>query len=211
MGKIYCEPQMFLGYIDNNWDQSLRVVLYLVGLLWCFVGISIIADIFMGSIEVITSKEKVVQMPDGSRVTVKIWNATVANLTLMALGSSAPEILLSVIEILQGSFFFRRPGPFHNCWVSCLQSDVYLCGLCGGDSQGRGPNHSSNRSVLHHFGVFVVCVHLVADHSDWLDAKPCDGGGGSFDPGVLPNSGDFVLLGGRRPPGQEARGGKDWP
>jgi len=27
-----------------------------------------------------------------------VWNATVANLTLMALGSSAPEILLSVIE-----------------------------------------------------------------------------------------------------------------
>lgn len=29
---------------------------------------------------------------------VKVWNPTVANLTLMALGSSAPEILLSVIE-----------------------------------------------------------------------------------------------------------------
>lgn len=29
-----------------------------------------------------------------------MWNATVANLTLMALGSSAPEILLSVIETL---------------------------------------------------------------------------------------------------------------
>lgn len=27
-----------------------------------------------------------------------MWNATVANLTLMALGSSAPEILLAVIE-----------------------------------------------------------------------------------------------------------------
>ena len=27
-----------------------------------------------------------------------VWNATVANLTLMALGSSAPEILLAVIE-----------------------------------------------------------------------------------------------------------------
>jgi len=26
-----------------------------------------------------------------------VWNETVANLTLMALGSSAPEILLSVI------------------------------------------------------------------------------------------------------------------
>ena len=29
------------------------------------------------------------------------WNATVANLTLMALGSSAPEILLSIIEALK--------------------------------------------------------------------------------------------------------------
>jgi solute carrier family 8 (sodium/calcium exchanger) len=31
-------------------------------------------------------------------ITVNVWNPTVANLTLMALGSSAPEILLSVIE-----------------------------------------------------------------------------------------------------------------
>lgn len=30
-----------------------------------------------------------------------VWNPTIANLTLMALGSSAPEILLSVIETLQ--------------------------------------------------------------------------------------------------------------
>lgn len=32
-------------------------------------------------------------------MTVRIWNETVSNLTLMALGSSAPEILLSVIEV----------------------------------------------------------------------------------------------------------------
>ena len=31
-------------------------------------------------------------------VDVQVWNATIANLTLMALGSSAPEILLNVIE-----------------------------------------------------------------------------------------------------------------
>lgn len=34
-------------------------------------------------------------------IQVKIWNPTIANLTLMALGSSAPEILLSVIETVQ--------------------------------------------------------------------------------------------------------------
>lgn len=32
---------------------------------------------------------------------IKVWNPTVANLTLMALGSSAPEILLSVIETVK--------------------------------------------------------------------------------------------------------------
>ena len=32
---------------------------------------------------------------------MQIWNATMANLTLMAFGSSAPEIILSVIESLK--------------------------------------------------------------------------------------------------------------
>jgi len=37
---------------------------------------------------------------NGRKMTVMVWNETVANLTLMALGSSAPEILLSIIEIV---------------------------------------------------------------------------------------------------------------
>ena len=32
---------------------------------------------------------------------MKVWNPTIANLSLMALGSSAPEILLSVIETVK--------------------------------------------------------------------------------------------------------------
>jgi len=31
-------------------------------------------------------------------IEVQVWNATLANLTLMALGSSAPEILLNCSE-----------------------------------------------------------------------------------------------------------------
>ena len=34
-----------------------------------------------------------------------------ANLTLMALGSSAPEILLSVIEVIGNSFYTGELGP----------------------------------------------------------------------------------------------------
>ncbi len=40
-----------------------------------------------------------------------MWNGTVANLTLMALGSSAPEILLSVIEIVFNDFQAGELGP----------------------------------------------------------------------------------------------------
>lgn len=78
---------------------------YLLSLIYCFLGIAIVADIFMGSIEVITSKTKKMPMKDDNgeviEVEVLVWNPTIANLTLMALGSSAPEILLSVIETLQ--------------------------------------------------------------------------------------------------------------
>jgi len=44
-------------------------------------------------------------------VEVRIWNDTVANLTLMALGTSAPEILLSMIEIIGNDFKAGELGP----------------------------------------------------------------------------------------------------
>lgn len=58
------------------------------------------------SIEVITSSKRVVMQQDPYtkdfvKVKVPVWNPTVANLTLMALGSSAPEILLNVLETVQ--------------------------------------------------------------------------------------------------------------
>ena len=42
---------------------------------------------------------------------MKVWNETVANLTLMALGSSPPEIMLSVIEIWAKDFKAGDLGP----------------------------------------------------------------------------------------------------
>lgn len=42
------------------------------------------------------------------KVKVPVWNPTVANLTLMALGSSAPEILINVAETLQT--LGQKPG-----------------------------------------------------------------------------------------------------
>ncbi|XP_078000888.1 sodium/calcium exchanger 3-like [Glandiceps talaboti] len=96
-------------------DIAARAVVYFAALCYMFLGVSIVADRFMAAIEVITSKEKevTVRKPNGDKVTVsvRIWNETVSNLTLMALGSSAPEILLSLIEIIGSGFHAGELGP----------------------------------------------------------------------------------------------------
>ena len=77
---------------------------YFFLLCYFFIGIALISDVFMDSIEVITSPTRnvITEMPDGTKVLRKklIWNPTFANLTLMALGSSAPEIVLNIYETL---------------------------------------------------------------------------------------------------------------
>ncbi|GFO10403.1 hypothetical protein PoB_003690800 [Plakobranchus ocellatus] len=39
---------------EYTWDTNIRAFVYLLGLLWSFMGVSIIADIFMQAIEMIT-------------------------------------------------------------------------------------------------------------------------------------------------------------
>lgn len=103
-------------FSEETWPTALRGTLYLIGLLYSFLGVSIVADIFMCAIEKITSKTKQIHFatPKGDSpevIEVPVWNGTVANLTLMALGSSAPEILLNVIEIIGNNFEAGQLGP----------------------------------------------------------------------------------------------------
>eukprot|EP00931_Biecheleriopsis_adriatica_P060855 TRINITY_DN36558_c0_g2_i1.p1 TRINITY_DN36558_c0_g2~~TRINITY_DN36558_c0_g2_i1.p1 ORF type:complete len:1095 (+),score=226.46 TRINITY_DN36558_c0_g2_i1:175-3459(+) len=95
---------------EYRWSGELRIFLYGFGLVYMFVGVSIIAEMFMSAIEEITSRRKQVVQKDGTVFTAKVWNATVANLTLLALGSSAPEILLAVVEIFNKNFFTGELG-----------------------------------------------------------------------------------------------------
>ncbi|PSN44272.1 Sodium/calcium exchanger 3 [Blattella germanica] len=96
-------------------DRLARGLVYFSAMLYLFIGVSIISDRFMAAIEVITSQEKeiTVRKKNGETqiLVVRVWNETVANLTLMALGSSAPEILLSIIEIYAKNFNAGDLGP----------------------------------------------------------------------------------------------------
>lgn len=41
------------GDAEQRWHKGLRGFLYLIGMLWCFLGVAIIADLFMGALPVI--------------------------------------------------------------------------------------------------------------------------------------------------------------
>lgn len=113
-----CSSAFILPIINEyTWAPGTRAFLYLLTMVWCFLGVALIADVFMCAIEKITSKTAKVRIPDQNEpdgfrmIEVKVWNDTVANLSLLALGTSAPEILLSVIEIIGRGFESGELGP----------------------------------------------------------------------------------------------------
>ncbi|EUB61034.1 Sodium/calcium exchanger [Echinococcus granulosus] len=130
-----------------------RAIVYFLSLMYCFLGVSIIADRFMAAIEVITSQEKEVRVKSKSGevqvISVRIWNETVSNLTLMALGSSAPEILLSIIEICGTNFEAGELGP-----GTIVGSAAFNLFVIIGTCIAVIPNGETRR--IKHFGVFVV-------------------------------------------------------
>ncbi|XP_010006022.1 PREDICTED: sodium/calcium exchanger 3 [Chaetura pelagica] len=142
-GSFECKEGVILPiwYPENPslGDKIARVIVYFVALIYMFLGVSIIADRFMASIEVITSQEKEITMkkPNGetTTTTIRIWNETVSNLTLMALGSSAPEILLSLIEI---------------CGHGYIAGDL-------------GPSTIVGSAAYNMFVIIAICVYVVPD------------------------------------------------
>ncbi|CAH1162711.1 unnamed protein product [Phaedon cochleariae] len=154
-----------------------RGVVYFCALAYLFVGVSIVSDRFMAAIEVITSQEREVAVRRASGephiVVVRMWNETVANLTLMALGSSAPEILLSVIEIYAKNFEAGDLGP-GTIVGSAAYNLFVIIALC----VGVIPKGESRK--IKHLGVFFVTASWSVFAYVWLYLILC-----FFSPGVV--------------------------
>lgn len=152
-------------------DKFKRGFVYFCMLAYLFIGVSIVSDRFMAAIEVITSKEKevTIRKPDGSTqiVVVRVWNETVANLTLMALGSSAPEILLSIIEIVAKNFNAGDLGPgtivgsaAYNLFVI-----IAICVLVVPNNEVRRIKHLRVFFVTATWSVFAyIWLYLILDY-----------------------------------------------
>ena len=129
-------------------------LLYCALLLWVFVGVSALTERLMESIAVITSKGHWVddgRDEDGlpQQLEVLTWNPTVANLTLMAIGSSAPEILLSSVELLGGGMYSGELGPM-TIVGSAAFNLLLITGICMNALSG------GETRKIHHYHVFCA-------------------------------------------------------
>ncbi|KAL1520969.1 hypothetical protein AB1Y20_022527 [Prymnesium parvum] len=103
---------VFPLFEECDWPKAASIIWYSFLMIYFFYAVSIVSNIFMEAIEVITSKERSIKNSrTGETQVINVWNPTVANLTLMALGSSAPEILLALIEVMVDNFESGELGP----------------------------------------------------------------------------------------------------
>ena len=58
---------------EYTWPVPLRAILYFIGMAWCFLGVAIIADLFMAAIDQVTSSTKIVKDKDGKKSVTKVW------------------------------------------------------------------------------------------------------------------------------------------
>ncbi|KAE8607428.1 hypothetical protein XENTR_v10011183 [Xenopus tropicalis] len=162
----------WLPHPPSTGDRAARAIVYFVALVYMFLGMSIIADRFMASIEVITSQERRVtfRRPNGevTVTSVRLWNETVSNLTLMALGSSAPEILLSIIEVVGRGFEAGDMGPSTIVGSAAFNMFVII-GLCVAvvpDGESRRIRHPRVFAVTAFWSVFAyVWLFLILSWS----------------------------------------------
>lgn len=99
-----CESYLLFSG-ETSLGDGFRTFLYFLGLAYCFIGLSAITARFFQSMEnVVKHKRKVVKIDPRSNTEIrheKVWNYTIADITLLAFGTSFPQISLAIIDSIQ--------------------------------------------------------------------------------------------------------------
>ncbi|XP_028771197.1 magnesium/proton exchanger [Neltuma alba] len=98
--------------------DSFRTFLYFLGLAYCFIGLSAVTARFFRSMEnIVKHKREVVEIDPVTHAEVirhdKVWNYTIADISLLAFGTSFPQISLATIDAIQniGNLYAGGLGP----------------------------------------------------------------------------------------------------
>lgn len=95
-----------LFHYETTLGNGLRGFLYFLALAYCFVGLSAITDRFFRSMENVVKHSRAVEEIDPSTNTKivrhkKVWNFAVADIALLAFGTSFPQISLATIDAIR--------------------------------------------------------------------------------------------------------------
>jgi len=101
-----CGGAYLLFHGETLLSNSVRATLYMVALAYCFIGLSAITARFFKSMEQIMkhSREVVSVDPHTNMPVVKpekVWNYTIADIALLAFGTSFPQISLATIDAIR--------------------------------------------------------------------------------------------------------------
>ncbi|XP_015891986.2 magnesium/proton exchanger isoform X1 [Ziziphus jujuba] len=117
LGHEKCESYLiFQG--ETVLGDGLRTFLYFLGLAYCFLGLSAITARFFLSMEnVVKHTRKVVDIDPYTNTEIvrheKVWNFTIADISLLAFGTSFPQISLATIDAIRnlGNLYAGGLGP----------------------------------------------------------------------------------------------------
>lgn len=93
----------FIFQSETLIGNGIRGFLYFLGLAYCFIGLSAITARFFRSMEHVVQHSRIVVDNNNSKTVkhVKVWNYTIADITLLAFGTSFPQISLATIDALR--------------------------------------------------------------------------------------------------------------
>lgn len=105
LGLERCESYLLFS-VETSLGEGFRAFLYFLGLAYCFIGLSAITARFFRSMEnVVKHSRKVVEIDPCTKVETvryeKVWNYTIADITLLAFGTSFPQISLATIDAIR--------------------------------------------------------------------------------------------------------------
>ena len=125
IGLEKCESYL-LFHGETDLGNGFRAFLYFLGLAYCFIGLSAITARFFRSMEnVVKHTRRVVQIDPSTNAEIvkheKVWNYTIADITLLAFGTSFPQISLATIDAIRNIGSLYAGGLFYKLFLSLVE------------------------------------------------------------------------------------------
>lgn len=102
---FFCEKYLFI-HSEVFFSKGIRAFLYFCALAYCFIGLSVITARFFCSMENIVKQTREIAVVNSCTITKmvrheRVWNYTIADISLLAFGTSFPQISLAIIDAIQ--------------------------------------------------------------------------------------------------------------